>query len=211
MFICPWVTVLFSWAFKKIRSVNVSQPWWLSLIILTLGSLRQGDYKFIARLGDIEGHHLKAQADKYISCSKNFESHPAYLEHFVDPSCYFRSQHLLVVSTEELREPLCVQGAERGLFNASCLLPAGALDPVIVESCLALCPRAGSLWTRKEEKKGGLVADLGNRKILQSTDGHSAWFGEPSAAPRKPAGGLGQLREADGKGELRTDAETAVV
>lgn len=116
---------------------------------------------------------------------------------------------------EELRDPLCVQGAERELFNASCLLPVGALDLVIFESCLALCPRAGSLWARKEAQKGGLVADLGkqkgNRKILQSTDGHSAWFGGPSAAPRKPAGGLGQLRKADGKGELQADAETVVV
>lgn len=132
--------VLFSWVFKKIRCINVSQPWWLRLVIRTLGSLRQGDYKFIARLGDIERHHLKTQANKYISCSKNFESYPAYLECFVDASCYCRGRHLLVGIMEELREPLCVQGAERGLFNASCLLPAGALDPVIVESCLALCP-----------------------------------------------------------------------
>lgn len=50
-------------------------------------------------------------------------------------------------------------------------------------------------------EKGGLVADLGNRKILQSTDGHSAWS---SAAPRKPAVGLGQLKKADGeRGTLR--------
>lgn len=65
---------------------------------------------------------------------------------------------------EELRDPLCVQGAERELFNASCLLPVGALDLVIFESCLALCPRAGSLWARKEAQKGGLVADLGKQK-----------------------------------------------
>ena len=49
-------------------------------------------------------------------------------------------------------------------------------------------------------EKGGLVADLGNRKILQSTDGHSAWaLGNPVHPPESQRGGLGQLKKADRK------------
>lgn len=42
---------------------------------------------------------------------------------------------------------------EGALVSVSRLLPAGALDPAIVGSCLALCPWAGSLWARKKEEK----------------------------------------------------------
>lgn len=37
-------------------------------------------------------------------------------------------------------------------------------------------------------EKGGLVADLGNRKILQYTDGHSAWSRRAQRSSQKASG-----------------------
>lgn len=61
-------------------------------------------------------------------------------------------------------------------------------------------------------EKGGLVAGLGNKKSLQSTDGHSPRSGAAQCSPPESQRvALGNSRKQMGKGELRGDMETAVV
>lgn len=161
--------------------------------------------------GYIERHHLKTQAHKCINCSKSFESCPAFLKYFIVLlELYFISVAVFLKG----QALACHRGAERTfvcsgrgtLVSASRLLHSWELPGFVSLSWQPLGQEGGG-------EKGGLVADLGNREILKSTDGHSAWAWGAQCSPQKASGGWPWATQESRweKGELRGNTETAVV